>query len=93
MIVIEIVDGADVKARGGLSIYRIGSAKSDGRSLMEYLAADGQLLGHLLLQEPAEEPIIPVSGVKDDGGVSMKPLAGAFPDCPTIVPEPLMPSA
>ena len=30
---------------------------------MEYLAADGQLLGHLLLQEPAEEPIIPVGGV------------------------------
>ena len=30
---------------------------------MEYLAAYGQLLGHLLLQEPAEEPIILVGGV------------------------------
>ena len=48
---VEVINHADVKAGGGLAAGR--ATKHDGSSLVEYLAADGQLPGHLSLQ-PAD---------------------------------------
>ena len=48
-------DAADVKAGGVFSADRIGG-------LMKKFAADGKVLRHLPLQQPAEEPIILVVG-------------------------------
>ena len=50
-MIVKIIDGADIEARAVLSSDRIGG-------LMENFTTDGQLLRHLLLQQPAEEPII-----------------------------------
>ena len=63
MVVIEVVDRGNIKACCRLRLNRIGGAESDDRGLMKYLAANGQLFRHLLLYEPAEEPVIAVSGV------------------------------
>src|ERR1700722_15686652 len=62
MIVIEIVDGADVEARGGLRVNRISGAEGDRRRLVEDFAADSELLRDLTLQQPAEEPVVAICG-------------------------------
>src|SRR6202161_4674827 len=62
MIVIKIVDGAYVEARGGLRVNRICGAEGDRRRLVEDFAADGELLRNLTLQQPAEEPVVAICG-------------------------------
>src|SRR6202050_2466382 len=62
MIVIKIVDGAYVEARGGLRVNRIRGAESDRRGLVEDFAADSELLRNLTLQQPAEEPVVAICG-------------------------------
>src|ERR1700684_3980192 len=62
MIVIKIVDGAYVEARGGLRVNRICGAEGDRRRLVEDFAADSELLRDLTLQQPAEEPVVAICG-------------------------------
>src|ERR1700683_5535309 len=62
MIVIKIVDGAYVEARGGLRVNRIRGAESDRRRLVEDFAADSELLRNLTLQQPTEEPVVAIRG-------------------------------
>ena len=59
VVVVEIVDRADIEARAvppGLG----------GRGLVKHFGADCQLLGNLPLQQPAHEKIIAVAGARID---------------------------
>ena len=57
----EIIDCTDVKSSSGSTAVR--AAENDGCGLMEYLAADSQLPGHLPLQQPAEKPVITIERI------------------------------
>src|SRR5580693_205784 len=50
-MLVEIVNGADVESGIVFASDRVGS-------LVEKLTADGELLGDLFLQQPADEPVI-----------------------------------
>src|SRR5579872_1993548 len=73
MVVVEVVDGADVEASGGLRINRIGGAEGDRRGLVENFAADSELLRNLSLQQPAEEPVVVIFGA----GAVIDPVTAA----------------
>jgi hypothetical protein len=57
MVLGEIIDAADIEAGAVHTIDRV-------CCFMEYLAPQCQLIRHLALQQPPEEPIVLVAGAR-----------------------------
>ena len=63
IMVIEIIDGANIEPGRGLGSSDVGASEHEGSGLVEYLGANGQLFRHLPLQEPAEIPVVAIKRV------------------------------
>ena len=56
MVLIEVIIAADTKTR---LIHRVNVICG----LMKYLATEGQFIGELLLEQPAEEPVVLIAKI------------------------------